>query len=189
MIMNRGPAFFASRSIEWLSLVFWAAVALILILFLSCGDHDSTYEPEWSRGVIVRVDIGETFFGIIRDDGEKLVPQNLNVRFQQDGCRVKFTGHVDNESLVMWIWGTPLIVSTMEFDDQNWQVGTIRFINLEGGFYGLVRDDGTAYLPRNLEEQFKIDGLRVRFTGSELTDWASGYMFGIVFNVDRMEAL
>ena len=42
-------------------------------------------------------------------------------------------------------------------------VGTITFLDLEGGFYGLVADDGAKYDPLNLDEAFRQDGLRVRF--------------------------
>ena len=42
-------------------------------------------------------------------------------------------------------------------------VGTITFFDLEGGFYGLVADDGARYDPMNLDEAFQQDGLRVRF--------------------------
>ena len=47
--------------------------------------------------------------------------------------------------------------------DQARGVGTITFFDLEGGFYGLVADDGARYDPMNLDEAFKEDGLRVRF--------------------------
>lgn len=41
--------------------------------------------------------------------------------------------------------------------------GTIQHIDLEGGFFGIVADDGAKYLPINLDEAFQKDGLRVRF--------------------------
>ncbi|OQX55879.1 MAG: hypothetical protein B5M53_03620 [Candidatus Cloacimonas sp. 4484_209] len=41
--------------------------------------------------------------------------------------------------------------------------GTIEYISLEGGFYGIVTDEGEKYLPLNLPEEFKKDGLRVWF--------------------------
>jgi hypothetical protein len=41
--------------------------------------------------------------------------------------------------------------------------GTIQYIDLEGGFFGIAGDDGEKYLPINLEEAFRKDGLRVRF--------------------------
>ena len=42
-------------------------------------------------------------------------------------------------------------------------VGTIRYFDFEGGFYGLVADDGTRYDALNLDEAFHQDSLRVRF--------------------------
>ena len=43
--------------------------------------------------------------------------------------------------------------------------GTIRYIQLEGGFYGIITEEGEKYLPLNLKEEFKEDGLRVWFKG------------------------
>ena len=41
--------------------------------------------------------------------------------------------------------------------------GTIEYIPLEGGFYGIVTDEGEKYLPLNLPGEFKKDGLRIWF--------------------------
>lgn len=41
--------------------------------------------------------------------------------------------------------------------------GTIRYINLEGGFYGIEADDGQRLDPVNLSSQYRQNGLRVRF--------------------------
>lgn len=41
--------------------------------------------------------------------------------------------------------------------------GTITYFDLEGGFYGLIADDGSRYDPLGLDEAFRQDGLRVRF--------------------------
>jgi len=42
--------------------------------------------------------------------------------------------------------------------------GTIRYIDLEGGFYGIIGDNEIHYDPVNLPEEFKKDNLRVEFT-------------------------
>ena len=47
--------------------------------------------------------------------------------------------------------------------DQARGVGTITYFDLEGGFYGLVADDGARYNVMDLDETFEEDGLRVRF--------------------------
>jgi hypothetical protein len=41
--------------------------------------------------------------------------------------------------------------------------GTIRYVDLEGGFYGLVAEDGTKYDPTPLPDSLRVDGLSVRF--------------------------
>ena len=43
--------------------------------------------------------------------------------------------------------------------------GTVRYIPLEGGFYGIETDKGEKYLPLNLPEEYKKDGLKVWFRG------------------------
>jgi hypothetical protein len=42
--------------------------------------------------------------------------------------------------------------------------GTVVFVPEEGGFFGIVADDGNRYRPANLEDQYKIHGQRVRFS-------------------------
>lgn len=39
--------------------------------------------------------------------------------------------------------------------------GTVTYIDLEGGFYGIIADDGARYLPLDLPEEFEEDGLAV----------------------------
>ena len=43
--------------------------------------------------------------------------------------------------------------------------GTIKYIPLEGGFYGIESEKGEKYLPLNLPAEFRKDGLRVWFKG------------------------
>jgi len=43
-------------------------------------------------------------------------------------------------------------------------IGTIQYVNLEGGFYGLIdRDSGTRYAPGAIPDSLRIDGLQVRY--------------------------
>ena len=57
-------------------------------------------------------------------------------------------------------------------------VGTIVYQDLEGGFYGLVADDGARYDPLNLDEAFKRDSLRVRFRARRRTGVMTIRMWG-----------
>lgn len=41
-------------------------------------------------------------------------------------------------------------------------VGTIQYVELEGGFFGIVTEEGAKYFPQYLAPDFKVDGLSVR---------------------------
>jgi hypothetical protein len=43
--------------------------------------------------------------------------------------------------------------------------GTVVFRERDGGFYGILTDNGGQYEPRNLSTQYAKDGLRISFTG------------------------
>ncbi|MDX1797627.1 MAG: hypothetical protein R3255_03165 [Candidatus Lokiarchaeia archaeon] len=60
--------------------------------------------------------------------------------------------------------------------------GKIVFVSCEGGFFGILSDDGRAYDPINLPDLFKIDGLRVFFT-AHITDLGSFHMWGKVIRL------
>lgn len=56
--------------------------------------------------------------------------------------------------------------------------GTIKYIGLEGGFYGIIGDDGKKYQPINLPDEYRVDGLRVWFKARAREDLATIYMWG-----------
>jgi hypothetical protein len=57
--------------------------------------------------------------------------------------------------------------------------GTVVLAGIEGGFYGIVGDDGKNYDPINMPQEFKIPGLRVQFTAN-LTNYLSYHMWGSI---------
>ena len=48
--------------------------------------------------------------------------------------------------------------------------GTVTYVDLEGGFYGIVTDDGERYLPIGLEDRYRVDGMRLTFSGRVVPD-------------------
>ena len=48
--------------------------------------------------------------------------------------------------------------------------GTIKHLDLDGGFHGIVGDDGQNYNPVELNREFQMDGLKVTFQAQILTD-------------------
>ena len=57
-------------------------------------------------------------------------------------------------------------------------VGVVTYVDLEGGFYGIVVGDSARYNPLNLDAAFQEDGLRVRFRGVLQTDVMTTQMWG-----------
>ena len=74
---------------------------------------------------------------------------------------------------------TPLFLKT----------GTVRYISLEGGFYGIVTDTGEKYLPLNLPEEYRVDGLRVEFKARIRRDVVTIYMWGIPIEIIEIRRL
>jgi hypothetical protein len=67
--------------------------------------------------------------------------------------------------------------------------GTVMYIPIEGGFYGLVADDGKKYDPINLPEEYKQNGLRVKFQVERKKSMASIHMWGIIAEIVKIEKL
>ena len=53
-------------------------------------------------------------------------------------------------------------------DDYVHGTGTIQYNDFEGGFFGIVGDDGENYDPINLPTDFGEEGLRVKYIEREL---------------------
>ena len=62
--------------------------------------------------------------------------------------------------------------------------GTVEYISLEGGFYGIVGDDGDCYDPlASLPQEFAVDGLRVSFSVRICEDCISFHMWGYIVEI------
>lgn len=68
-------------------------------------------------------------------------------------------------------------------------VGTVRHVDLEGGFYGIVTDDGARLDPVNLPAEFQKDGVRVRVQVESLKDRVSLRMWGTLVRIVAIERL
>jgi len=63
----------------------------------------------------------------------------------------------------------------------------VKWISLEGGFFGLVTEDGRKFLPLNLPEEFKKKGLKVRVKGNIKKDIATVQMWGMPFEIREID--
>jgi len=65
--------------------------------------------------------------------------------------------------------------------------GTIVFVELEGGFYGIIADSGERYFPLNLDEQHKVNNLKVRIEGKLRKNVMTTTMWGTPFEILKIE--
>ena len=66
-------------------------------------------------------------------------------------------------------------------------LGTVTYLDLEGGFYGIVGEDGNKYLPLNLTEEFQQDSLQVRFTYQRREGVMTIAMWGQAVDITAIE--
>jgi inhibitor of cysteine peptidase len=67
--------------------------------------------------------------------------------------------------------------------------GTVKYIDLEGGFYGIVGDDNKHYDPMNLDQTYQQDGLRVRFQARIRQDISSIHMWGTIIEITKIDKI
>ncbi len=67
--------------------------------------------------------------------------------------------------------------------------GTVTYIPLEGGFYGITGDDGRNYFPVNLEPYYQKDGTRIVFTFVPEPDVATTAMWGIPVRISTIRII
>lgn len=67
--------------------------------------------------------------------------------------------------------------------------GKVMFFNLEGGFYGIITENGSQYTPLNLKDEFKQDNLKVYFRGILRPDVVTTYNWGESIQLEDIYSL
>ena len=67
--------------------------------------------------------------------------------------------------------------------------GTVKFVDLEGGFYGIIANSGIQYDPTNLDRAFEQNNIRVKFEGRIRTDLVNAHQWGTILELTRIEKL
>lgn len=91
--------------------------------------------------------------------------------------------------IIISIAGAGIFIWQMLLNSSVSGTGTIRFIDLEGGFYGIEGDNGKKYDPMNLADEFKQDGLRVNFVADEKNNAASTHMWGTMVEIRKIKKI
>lgn len=64
--------------------------------------------------------------------------------------------------------------------------GQVTSSNIEGGFYGIIGDDGKKYQPTNLPRKFKKDGLIVQFDAKVKANTMSTFQWGTIVELSNV---
>ena len=71
-------------------------------------------------------------------------------------------------------------------EDIQVQTGTVVYVNLEGGFYGIIGDNGINYDPQGLPDKFIKDSLRVSFEYKVSENQVSFHMWGELIEIVKI---
>jgi len=72
---------------------------------------------------------------------------------------------------------------------QTWQQVKVIYLSFEGGFYGLVTENGTKLLPMNLSKQYKVAGTVLNVTGHEIKDLMSSRQWGTAYKIEDIKLI
>ena len=67
--------------------------------------------------------------------------------------------------------------------------GTVKFLNFEGGFYGIVTQKGQKLLPTNLPKEYQQAGAMVEISGVYLKDTLTIQQWGSPFRIDKIKLI
>ncbi|MCX6690990.1 MAG: hypothetical protein NTW33_02785 [Methanoregula sp.] len=144
------------------------------------------------NAIVKQTQIGTNVNWILVDDaGNQYTAENLPERFQVDGSRVFVSGtakSLDGSKInlkIQDIQPQPPIPPSIPTGTNVVQNGTIMWIEMEGGFYGIIGDNGIDYLPLNLNSKFMVTNTRIRFEGT-VVDTPTIYMWGLPVNLTRV---
>ncbi|WNC71868.1 hypothetical protein RGQ13_17360 [Thalassotalea psychrophila] len=70
-----------------------------------------------------------------------------------------------------------------------WYVGTLKFYNLEGGFFGFIGDNGERFLPLNLDKKYQQNGAIIKIFGKVDNDIMTIQQWGQPFRVEQVEVI
>lgn len=91
--------------------------------------------------------------------------------------------------LILALLTTACVSVESESSEIKYAYGTVKYISLEGGFYGIVTDDYKNLDPLNLPREFQRDGLKIFFKYVEKKNMASTHMWGMIIEIIEIKEL
>lgn len=78
-------------------------------------------------------------------------------------------------------------ISNTEAENGKWQKATVKYFELEGGFWGIETDTGAKLLPMNLAKEYQQDNLEVMIQGEKQEGMMSIHQWGSPFNITAIK--
>ena len=73
--------------------------------------------------------------------------------------------------------------------EQVWQSVTVKYLDFEGGFFGLVAKGGEKLLPMNLAKKYQVDGSTLKVRGHIIEGMMTIQQWGTAFEVTDVELI
>ena len=72
---------------------------------------------------------------------------------------------------------------------QTWQQVTVKYLDFEGGFYGLVSSKGEKLLPMNLVKEYQLEGTQLKVKGQLIKDMMTIQQWGQPFKITDVKLI
>ncbi len=73
--------------------------------------------------------------------------------------------------------------------EQTWQQVTVKYMDFEGGFYGLVSKAGDKLLPMNLAKEYQLPGTVLKVKGQFIKDMMTIQQWGQPFKITDVKLI
>lgn len=70
-----------------------------------------------------------------------------------------------------------------------WHQGKVIYLDLEGGFYGIVSESGAKFLPMSMPKEFLQSGAIIKFRGKMIKDIVTIQQWGQPFQIQEVELI
>jgi len=120
---------------------------------------------------------------------------NINRTTKSTHLFIGLTGAILILGLLFFGFITQSTLDKSSIDDNNsdneliYGTGTVIYLKIEGGFYGILSDDDQHYDPINLPLEYQKEGLRISFIAKQRSDLLSFHMWGKIIELISIHPL
>ena len=82
-----------------------------------------------------------------------------------------------------------LLKKEVNSEMQHWQLVTVKYVGIEGGFYGLLTSTGGKFLPNNLALKYQVDGTVLKIKGNEVKGMMTIQQWGLLYEINDVELI